>query len=52
LRQGGYPCVRNGTRESDFPHRHFFPLQVLIGSDLPSRRDINAVFATGAALLL
>jgi hypothetical protein len=38
LRQGGYACIRNGTRESDFPHRHFFPgLQALINSDLPSR---------------
>jgi ubiquinone/menaquinone biosynthesis C-methylase UbiE len=45
LRQGGYACVRNGTRESDFPHRHFFPLRALIDSDLPSRRDIEAVFA-------
>ena len=48
LRQGGYVCVRNGTRESDFPHRHFFPaLQALIDSDLPSRRDIQSVFAVG-----
>jgi ubiquinone/menaquinone biosynthesis C-methylase UbiE len=45
LRQGGYVCIRNGTRESDFPHRHFFPLRALIDSDLPSRRDIEAVFA-------
>ena len=30
LRQGGYACIRNGTHESDFPHRHFFPLRVLI----------------------
>jgi ubiquinone/menaquinone biosynthesis C-methylase UbiE len=45
LRQCGYACVRNGTRESDFPHRHFFPLRALIDSDLPSRRDIEAVFA-------
>ena len=44
LRQGGYSCIRNGTRESDFPHRHFFPLRALIDSDLPSRRDIEAVF--------
>ena len=47
LRQGGYACVRNGTRESDFPQRHFFPLRALIDSDLPSRRDIQAVFAVG-----
>src|SRR5215469_7251685 len=46
LHQGGYACIRNGTRESDFPHRHFFPaLRALIESDLPSRRDIEAVFA-------
>jgi ubiquinone/menaquinone biosynthesis C-methylase UbiE len=47
LRQGGYACIRNGTRESDFPHRHFFPLRALIESDLPSRRDIESVFAVG-----
>jgi len=48
LRRGGYVCIRNGTRESDFPHRHFFPaLRALIDSDLPSRRDIRSVFAVG-----
>ena len=48
LRQGGYVCIRNGTRESDFPHRHFFPaLEALIGSDLPARRDIESVFTRG-----
>ena len=47
LRQGGYACIRNGTRESDFPHRHFFPLRALIASDLPARRDIESVFAAG-----
>jgi ubiquinone/menaquinone biosynthesis C-methylase UbiE len=48
LRQGGYVCIRNGTRESDFPHRHFFPgLRALIDSDLPSRRDIASIFAAG-----
>ena len=47
LRQGGYACIRNGTRESNFPHRHFFPLRALIESDLPSRRDIEAVFVAG-----
>jgi ubiquinone/menaquinone biosynthesis C-methylase UbiE len=45
LGQGGYACVRNGTRESDFPHRHFFRLRALIESDLPSRHDIKSVFA-------
>jgi len=48
LREGGYVCIRNGTRESDFPHRHFFPaLRALIDSDLPSRREIEAVFSAG-----
>ena len=45
LRQGGRVCIRNGTQEADFPHRHFFPgLRALIDSDLPSRLDITAVF--------
>ncbi|SRR5216683_2504821 len=53
LRPGGYACIRNGTRESDFPHRHFFPaLRALIGSDLPSRRDIEPVFAAGGFTLV
>ena len=48
LRQGGSVCIRNGSAESDFPHRHFFPaLRALIDSDLPSRRDIPSIFATG-----
>ena len=48
LAQGGHACIRNGTRESDFPHRRFFPaLRVLIHSDLPSRRDIESVFVAG-----
>jgi ubiquinone/menaquinone biosynthesis C-methylase UbiE len=47
LRQDGYACIRNGTRESDFPHRHFFPLRTLIDSDLPARREIEAVFSAG-----
>src|SRR4029077_4732813 len=25
LHNAGHVCVRNTTRESDFPHRHFFP---------------------------
>jgi len=45
LHPGGHVAIRNGTRESDFPHRHFFPLQPLIASDLPSRRDIERAFA-------
>jgi len=45
LRQGGYVCIRNGTRETDFPHRHFFPgLKRLIDSQLPSQRDIERMF--------
>jgi SAM-dependent methyltransferase len=37
LRKGGYICIRNSTRESDFPHRHFFPaLEAPIASDLPA----------------
>jgi ubiquinone/menaquinone biosynthesis C-methylase UbiE len=48
LRPGGYVCIRNTTRESDFPHRHFFPgLQALIDSELPSWRDIDSVFTAG-----
>jgi SAM-dependent methyltransferase len=48
LRKGGYVCIRNATRESDFLHRHFFPsLRALIDSDLPSRREIEVVFAVG-----
>ena len=46
LRQGGYVCMRNGTRESDFPHRHFFPaIRPLIDSELPYRDDIGTTFA-------
>jgi SAM-dependent methyltransferase len=53
LRQGGYACIRNGTRESDFRQRHFFPLRALIDSDLPSRRDIESFFAaSGFALVV
>ena len=45
LRPGGYVCIRNSTRETNFPHRHFFPaMEILIASDLPSRQDIEAVF--------
>jgi ubiquinone/menaquinone biosynthesis C-methylase UbiE len=49
LRPDGYVCIRNGTQEGDFPHKHFFPgLSTLIYSDLPSRRNITAVFTAGA----
>jgi ubiquinone/menaquinone biosynthesis C-methylase UbiE len=46
LRHGGQLCVRNTTRENDFPHRHFFPaLQPLIEAALPARGDIRCTFA-------
>jgi ubiquinone/menaquinone biosynthesis C-methylase UbiE len=46
LRHGGYVCIRNGTREADFPQRHFFPaIQPLIDTQLPSRGEIVATFA-------
>jgi ubiquinone/menaquinone biosynthesis C-methylase UbiE len=52
LRAGGHACIRNGTRESDFPQRHFFPaLERLIETELPSRAEIESVFdAAGFAL--
>jgi hypothetical protein len=37
-------CIRSTTREDDFVYRHFFPLQSLIESDLPTRKDIESVF--------
>jgi ubiquinone/menaquinone biosynthesis C-methylase UbiE len=54
LRRGGHACLRNGTQETDFLHRHFFPgLEPLIGSQLPSRQDIRPVFvAAGFAPLV
>ena len=48
LLQNGLVCIRNGTRETDFPHRHFFPrLDLLIESELPPGRDIERVFVAG-----
>jgi len=47
LRHGGHACLRNTTRDCDFVYRHFFPLQALIDSDLPTRDDIETVFAAG-----
>jgi len=48
LRPSGHVCVRNSTRENDFPHRHFFPgLEALIDSQLPSQDDIRRVFVDG-----
>lgn len=45
LTHSGQVCIRNGTRESDFPQRHFFPaIQPLIDSQLPTRQEIIAVF--------
>jgi ubiquinone/menaquinone biosynthesis C-methylase UbiE len=52
LRQGGRACIRNTTRENDFPHRHFFPaLRPLIESNLPTRADIRSIFAAGGFTL-
>jgi hypothetical protein len=53
-RPGGYVCVRNSTRESEFPHRHFFPaMERLIDSDLPSRLEIETAFtANGFGLVV
>ena len=46
LRPAGYVCIRNGTREMDFLYRHFFPaLQALIDCEVPTRREIESVFA-------
>jgi len=52
LRQGGHVCIRNTTRENDFPHRHFFPaLRPLIEAALPARGDIRATFAAAGFTL-
>jgi ubiquinone/menaquinone biosynthesis C-methylase UbiE len=40
LREGGYVCIRNATRE----HRHFFALGFLIDTELPARAEIAATF--------
>lgn len=45
LCRGGRVVIRNGTRESDFPQRHFFPaIQKLIDTELPTRSDIVTNF--------
>jgi ubiquinone/menaquinone biosynthesis C-methylase UbiE len=45
LRDRGHVCIRNSTREADFPHRHFFPaMRTLIDSELPARKDIRRNF--------
>jgi SAM-dependent methyltransferase len=46
LRPAGYACIRNAVQEADFPHRHFFPaLQAMIDRELPTRREIESLFA-------
>jgi ubiquinone/menaquinone biosynthesis C-methylase UbiE len=53
LRPGGDVCIRNSTRDTDFPHRRFFPtMESLIASDLPSRQEINAAFEEGGFTVL
>lgn len=53
LRGGGRVCLRNGMRETDFPQRRFFPgLERLIASELPSRAEIESVFATAGFTLV
>ena len=47
LRDDGRVCLRNGTRETDFPQRHFFPgLERLIASELPARAEVESIFTT------
>jgi SAM-dependent methyltransferase len=53
LRCGGRLCVRNTTREADFPHRHFFSaIHPLIETELPTRREIECVFEPAGFSLL
>jgi SAM-dependent methyltransferase len=45
LHVGGRVCVRNGTRDSTYPHVHFFPgILPMIEKELPSRDEIVAMF--------
>jgi ubiquinone/menaquinone biosynthesis C-methylase UbiE len=45
LRDRGHVCLRNSTREGDFPHRHFFPAVLpLIESELPTRKGVSRTF--------
>jgi ubiquinone/menaquinone biosynthesis C-methylase UbiE len=45
LSHSGHVCIRNSTREADFPHRHFFlAMRPLIELELPTRNDILCVF--------
>jgi ubiquinone/menaquinone biosynthesis C-methylase UbiE len=54
LRPSGRICVRNSTREANFPHRYFFPaMRPLIETELPTRNQIEEVFRkTGFSLLV
>jgi ubiquinone/menaquinone biosynthesis C-methylase UbiE len=49
LRSGGHLCVRNVTRDGDFPHRHFFPIDE---AGLPARGDVESVAAAAVFLLV
>ena len=45
LCSGGFACIRNGIRETDFPHRQFFPsLEAMVAAELPSQHDVRGVF--------
>ena len=45
LCSGGFACIRNGIRETDFPHRQFFPsLEAMVAAELPSQNDVMRVF--------
>ena len=45
LRDAGYACIRNTTRENDFVYRHFFlAIQPLIEGELPDRQGIEGTF--------
>ncbi len=42
VRVGGHVCVRTITRDGDFPHRHFFPINE---AEFPTRHSLSATFA-------
>jgi ubiquinone/menaquinone biosynthesis C-methylase UbiE len=45
LRVEGRVCVRNSTRESTYPHVHFFPgILPIIEHELPSRDEVVTMF--------
>lgn len=52
LRADGHICIRNTTRDSDYPHPRFFPgFQAIVDSELPSRDEVVALFeGTGLRL--